>query len=157
MIIDSSVPQGLDKLPQRFMGLLFEHWPVGRHGSGGQGRSAQKVVCPLPRHDESSRRFVCRTFARGQDAKVFHHLRNRRVIIEKRSFLILVRFSFLFFSLFVGFSPLLFRFFFFLQILQEWKLVAPMSPTKESLTGPFMDWRKRSKRLKAFNFNYITR
>ena len=41
----------------------------------------------------------------GQDAKVFHHLRHRRVIIEKRSFLIQVRFSFLFFVCGVFASP----------------------------------------------------
>ena len=156
MIIDSPVPQGLDKLPQRFMGLLFEHWPVGRHGSGGQGRSAQRVVCPLPRHDESSRRFVCKTVARGgQDAKVFHHLRNRRVIIEKKIFFDSSSFFFSFLCLW-GFR-LSFSDFFSLQIFQEWKLVAPVSPTKESLTGPFMDWRKRSKWLKAFHFNLLTR
>lgn len=41
----------------------------------------------------------------GQDAKVFHRLCNRRVIIEKRSFVVLVRFSFLLFVCGVFASP----------------------------------------------------
>ena len=62
---------------------------------------------------------------------------------------------FVFSSLFGGFRPSCQNF--FLQIFQEWKLVAPVSPTEKSLTCPFMYWGKRSKPLKAPHFDYITR